>query len=178
MLLHKQQSVDGQLLYRMVSSRLKTSTIPSLIWHVLKKMLLLSRTRNSHRRYAAECLKLSYGINNTSCLWCFGLQQSSACWVPRNHTISACKLLVVMSTCTWQILSSYFIDMWPWMRPVFTILTWNETTRYAVEAHNLTSSGQVSENHIGHKVMASETEFWRLTTCNKAKMPLVYITPD
>jgi len=31
----------------------------------------------------------------------------------------------------------------------------NETTRYAVEAPNLTSSSRVSKDHIGHKIMAS-----------------------
>jgi len=40
---------------------------------------------------------------------------------------SACKIPVVISTCTWQILSGLFVDMWPWMRPDETILTqkWN-----------------------------------------------------
>jgi len=31
----------------------------------------------------------------------------------------------------------------------------NETTKYVVEAPNLTSSGQISTDHIGHKVMVS-----------------------
>ena len=47
MLLHKQQSTDGQLLYSMVSSRLKTSTV--LFWSTsdvcTEEMFNLSRTR-------------------------------------------------------------------------------------------------------------------------------------
>ena len=42
--------------------------------------------------------------------------------------ISACKLPVVISTCTWQILASFFVSKWPWMRSVLTISTqkWND----------------------------------------------------
>jgi len=46
MLLYKKQSTDEQLLYSVVSSRLKTSTIlVARLMYVLKKMLILSRTR-------------------------------------------------------------------------------------------------------------------------------------
>ena len=69
--------------------------------------------------------------NNTSYyFWCSGLQQvaHTGCQGLLKSRISACKLPVVILTCKRQVLSSFFVDMWPWIRPVLTILTqkWND----------------------------------------------------
>jgi len=44
------------------------------------------------------------------------------------------------------------------MRPVLNISTPKWKTKYEVEAPNLTYTGQVLKDHIGHKIMASV--FW------------------
>ena len=41
------------------------------------------------------------------------------CWLLKSCW-SGCKLPTVISNCKGQILTSFFVDMWPWMRPGFT----------------------------------------------------------
>jgi len=124
---------------------------------VQEDMSLKDRRRTI--RHVAECLSLSYGTITVR--YCKVAHSGCPeCWLLKSR-ISACKLPVVILTCTWQILSSFFVDMWPWMRPVVLYSPFqprNETTKYAVEAPNLTSSGQVLKDHISHKVTASV--FW------------------
>jgi len=139
MLLHKQQSTDGQLLYTVVSSRLKTSTILvtrlTVYWRNVKSVQdMIRKDRRRTKRHVAKCLKLSYGTTHRiisdvlsySRVAHAGCQE---CWLLKSR-MYACKLPVVVSTCTWQILSSFFVDMWPmpWMMPAFTILMqkWND----------------------------------------------------
>jgi len=73
----------------------------------------------------AECLKLSYETTHHIISDVLGYSKVAhagcqECWLLESR-ISACKLLVVISTCTWQILSSFFIDISPWIGPVLTI---------------------------------------------------------
>jgi len=97
-------------------------------WRNVKSVQdMIRKVRRRTIRHVAKCLKLSYGTTYHIISDVLGYSRVAhascrECWLLKS-CISASKLPVVNSTCTWQILSSFFIDMWPWMRPAFTIST-------------------------------------------------------
>ena len=97
MLLHNQQSTDGQLLYSVVSSRLKRSTVLlASLTYTHKNRLILSR-KTDDKLYkvlfpSVSCYMEQYILFLMFC-------------------VTACKFPVVISTCTWQILSIIDVTM-------------------------------------------------------------------
>jgi len=128
MLLYKQQSTDGQPPLSVVNSQLKTSTIlVAHLTHALRKLLSriwywkieewpISMLLSVWSYHLEQHIILLQTFRATTKYIHSGCQE---CWLLKSCW-SGCKLPTVISNCKGQILTSFFVDMWPWMRPGFT----------------------------------------------------------
>jgi len=137
-----------------VGSRLKMSNV--LVAHLMYvlKNVNSNDTEREKTNYKTCCSESQVIVwNKMSDVWGYSKVAHTGCqecWQLKS-CISTCKLPVVISTCTNQIPSRLFVDMWPRIRPVLIISfqKWND--KVCSGRTHLTSRGKVSKDSLSHQ---------------------------
>jgi len=109
------------------------SPVWRMYWRIVNSVQdTIVKDRRRTTRHVVRCLKLSYGTTYTISDILGYSKVAHARWVKRMLTADITHIRTQTSRSNLdlynQIMSSFFVDMWPWMRPVLTISIqkWND----------------------------------------------------